>query len=623
VELGRYFDIIKRWWWLMLVSVALAAGASYVYSERQPRIYASRTTLMVGSGIQNPNPNERELGLSRTLAEIYAQLVLREPIMQAVVDKLGLDMSSEQLASMVQTNVIYGAQLLEITVLDVNPQRARVLADAIANELILQSPTGPRGEQERQAFIQAQLDDLQAKIEKVDGQIKELEDSILTMTSAVEIAEAQSRLRELEALKSDYQSNYTQLLSYLSGSSVNRLAIVEPAAESSYPIAPNVKRNLMVAAVAGLALAISAIVLLEFFDETLVWRHGENRPIFGVPVLGGIGKLWGGANKILVRDELWSPEADALRNVRSQIFLAAAGGRPSTLMITSPLPEEGKSFVAANLAAITAAAGSRVVLVDADLRKPSLHEMFDMPNVIGLSDVLAASETDVEAMLERGLKPTDIDNLLLLPAGKPAADPAFLLSSPTLDRLLERLRDKASLIIVDGGPLLVHTDPIVLAMRLDGVVLVVKNGRTTRSSAKRAIERLSTLGLTNLLGIIYNGVSLHYGYYYAYKRSLVSKPVGSDAVSQKGALGWLGRFGLKSRDRLDAADDETLLTLSDVAEYLGVTEEMARQWCESGRIPAIHAGRRWRVRLQDLSKFARAYGGEPLRSDLGPSEASS
>jgi uncharacterized protein involved in exopolysaccharide biosynthesis len=210
MELGRYFDIIKRWWWLMLVSVALAAGASYVYSEQQPRIYASRTTLMVGSGIQNPNPNERELGLSRTLAEIYAQLVLREPIMQAVVDKLGLDMSSEQLASMVQTNVIYGAQLLEITVLDVNPQRARVLADAIANELILQSPTGPRGEQERQAFIQAQLDDLQAKIEKVDGQIKELEDSILTMTSAVEIAEAQSRLRELEALKSDYQSSYTQ-----------------------------------------------------------------------------------------------------------------------------------------------------------------------------------------------------------------------------------------------------------------------------------------------------------------------------------------------------------------------------------------------------------------------------
>jgi succinoglycan biosynthesis transport protein ExoP len=623
MELGRYFDIIKRWWWLMLVSVALAASASYVYSERQPRIYASRTTLMVGSGIQNPNPNERELGLSRTLAEIYAQLVLRKPIMQAVIDKLGLGMSPEQLASMVQTNVIYGAQLLEINVFDVNPQRARVLADAIANELILQSPTGPRGEQERQGFIQSQLEDLQAKIEKANLQINELEDSILTMTSAVEIAEAQSRLRELEALKSDYQSSYTQLLSYLSDSSVNTLAIVEPASEPTYPVAPNVKRNLAVAAAAGLALAISAIVLLEFFDETLVWRHGENRPVFGVPVLGGIGKLAGRANKILARGKLWSPEADALRNVRSQIFLAAAGRRPSTLMITSPLPEEGKSFVAANLAAITAAAGSRVVLVDADLRKPSLHEMFDMPNVIGLSDVLAALETEAEAMLERGLKPTDIDNLLLLPAGKPPADPAFLLSSPTLDRLLEWVRGKASLVIFDGGPLLIHTDPIVLATRLDSVVLVVKNGRTTRSSAKKAIEQLSNIGLTNLLGIVYNGVSLHYSYYYAYKRSHVSRTVGSDVVSQKGALGWLGRFGLKPGDTLDAAGDEALLTLSDVAEYLGVTEDMARQWCEAGRIPAIHAGRQWRVRLQDLSKFAGAYGGESLRSELGPSEVSS
>jgi succinoglycan biosynthesis transport protein ExoP len=605
MELGRYFDIIKRWWWLMLVSVALAAGVSYVYSERQPRIYASRTTLMVGSGIQNPNPNEGELGLSRTLAEIYAQLVLRKPIMQAVIDRLGLDMSSEQLASMTQANAISGAQLLEITVLDVDPQRARILADAIANELILQSPTGPRGEQERQAFIQSQLEDSQLKIEKVNRQIQELEDSILTMTSAVEISEAQSRLRELEALKSDYQSNYTQLLSYLSDSSVNTLTIVEPATESTYPVAPNVKRNLAVAAAAGLALAVSAIVMLEFFDDALVWRHGEASLIFGLPVLGGISRLWGSTNKIMARDGLWSPEADALRNVRSQIFLAAAGRRPSTLMITSPLPEEGKSFVAANLAAITAAAGSRVVLVDADLRKPTLHEMFDMPNLLGLSDVLAAPETEAEAMLERALKPTDIGNLLLLPAGKLPPDPAFLLSSPTLDRLLEWLRDKASLTIVDSGPLLVHTDPIVLATRLDGVVLVVKNGRTTRSSVKKAIGKLSTMGLTNLLGVVYNGISLHYSYYYAYKRSVVSRPVGSEVVSQKKSSGWLGRFRLKSGDSPDEAEAETLLNLSDAAEYLGVTEETARRWCEAGRIPAAKVGRHWRVKIEDLRNFAQ------------------
>lgn len=623
MELGRYFDVIKRWWWLMFVSVILAAGASYLYSERQPRIYASRTTLMVGTGIQNPNPNERELGLSRTLAEIYAQLVLRKPITEAVIDKLGLDMRHEQLVSMIQTNVIYGAQLLEITVLDVNPQRAKVLADAIANELILQSPTGPRGEQERQAFIQAQLKDLQIKIEKVNHQVQELEDSILTMTSAVEIAEAQSRLSELEALKSGYQSNYTQLLSYLSDSSVNTLTIVEPATEPTYPIAPNVKRNLVVAAVAGLVLAASAIVLLEFFDDTLIWRRGDNRPILGVPFLGGIAKLRGSANKIMARDGLWSPEADALRNVRSQIFLAAAGQRPSTLMLTSPLPEEGKSFVAANLAAITAAVGSNVVLIDADLRKPSLHEMFGMPNVLGLSDVLTAPESQAEAMLERVLKPTDIDNLLLLPAGNLPPDPAFLLSSPAFGRLLGWLQDKASLIIIDSGPLLVHTDPIVLATQMDGVVLVVKNGRTTRSAVKKAIERMSSIGLTNLLGVVYNSIGLHYGTYYAHKRRVVLRSVGGDVVSQEKSLGWPGRFGLKSRDALEDAGKETLLNLSDVAEYLGVTEETARQWCEVGRIPATRSGRRWLVRLHDLGEFVRAYGDDSWRSDLEPLEASS
>ena len=152
MELGRYLEIIKRWWWLAIISTALAAGASYIYSEQQPRIYASRTTLMVGSSIQSPNPNMAELGLSRTLAEIYAQLASRKPIMQAVIDKLGLRINAEQLASMIKTNVVPNSQLLEITVLDTSPQRARLLADAVANELILQSPTGPRGNREREAF---------------------------------------------------------------------------------------------------------------------------------------------------------------------------------------------------------------------------------------------------------------------------------------------------------------------------------------------------------------------------------------------------------------------------------------------------------------------------------------
>jgi capsular polysaccharide biosynthesis protein len=250
MDLGKYLKIGLRWWWLILFSVALSTVASYIYTQRLPKLYAARTTMMVGASIiENTNPNERDLGLSRTLAEVYAELTKRKPITQAVIDRLGLEMTSDQLVSMIQTSVIYNAQLLEIIVIDVHPRRAQLLANTIGEELILQSPTGSGNQQEQDKFIRDQLAELQIKIEDANIRIKEVEDNLTTLTSAVEIAEAQSKLTELEKLKQDYQANYTQFLSNLSESSINRLAIFEPAVEPTFPVGPNVRINVLVAAV--------------------------------------------------------------------------------------------------------------------------------------------------------------------------------------------------------------------------------------------------------------------------------------------------------------------------------------------------------------------------------------
>ncbi|HXV97035.1 MAG TPA: Wzz/FepE/Etk N-terminal domain-containing protein, partial [Anaerolineae bacterium] len=230
MDLGKYLKVGLHWWWLILLSVILSATASYFYSQGQPRVYAARTTLMVGASIiENTNPNEQDLGLSRTLAEVYSELALRRPITQAVIDRLGLEMQPDELSQMIQTSVIPSAQLLEIFVLDVHPQRAQLLANTVAEELILQSPGGGGGEQERDKFIRAQLEDLQGKIEDTNTKIETLEDALSNMTSAVEIAEAQSQLTQLEQLKSDYQNNYNQFLTNVSEASPNRLAIFEPA----------------------------------------------------------------------------------------------------------------------------------------------------------------------------------------------------------------------------------------------------------------------------------------------------------------------------------------------------------------------------------------------------------
>jgi excisionase family DNA binding protein len=233
-----------------------------------------------------------------------------------------------------------------------------------------------------------------------------------------------------------------------------------------------------------------------------------------------------------------------------------------------------------------------------------LHHLFDMPNVFGLADVLTKPEAELDAALERVIRPTDIDNLFLLPAGKLPADPTYLLGLPVLDRVLERLQQKADFIIVDSGPLLTHPDPVLLATHLDGVILVAWDRRTTRSNIKKAIERMDVIEPTKLLGVVFNGVSLPQDRFYAYSRAAFRPAGGNEAVTKKqGVLGWLSRGTRDSS--IETADGEALLSLSDVSEYLGVAESTAKRWCEEGRIPATRVGRQWQIKLADLTEFAQ------------------
>lgn len=601
MDLGKYLKIGLRWWWLMLLSVALSATASYIYSQGQPRVYAARTTLMVGSNVtESTNLNEQDLGLSRTLAQVYSEFAVRRPITQAVIDRLGLEMSPDQLSQMIQTSVIPSAQLLEIFVLDVHPQRAQLLANAIAEELILQSPGGSSNEQERDKFIRTQLQELQGKIEDANAKIEVLEDKLSSLTSAVEIAEAQSQLTQLEQLKGDYQNNYNQFLANVSEASPNQLAIFEPATEPTSPVSPNVKMNVAVAAVAGLVLAIGTIVLLEFFSDTLTWHPGETTSILGLPVLGVIGRVDKNSGKLLAKNEEWSPNLNALRTLRSSILLAAEGRSLSTLLITSSLPGEGKSFLSSNLAAIIAAPGSsladiiaspgsRIILVDADLYKPSLHEMFDMPNLMGLADVLGMPEATMELFLKKALVPTDIDNLLLLPAGRAPLDPGALLNSPKFQKILELLKKDVDLVVVDSGPVLRVVETKAISNFVDGVVLVVNDGQTRSKSVQQIIDYFKNKQDNNLLGVVFNrvkAISQTYGYGYATGYGVQAK-MGRKGGSHQGEAG--------------------LLTLAEAAEFLGVSEDTVGRWCEQGRLAAQKKGRKWLIPLEDLNEFVGTY----------------
>ncbi len=505
MELRQYFRIVFKWWWLILLSTSLAAVSSYVVSSRQPRIYRTSTTLLVGQVIRESNPTSQDFFTIERLAQSYAQIGRRQPILQSTVDSLGLKTSWQSLQGRVNIYQIQGTQLLEISVRDSSPERAAVIADEIAHQLILQSPNSPENQarQERSPFIQSQLTNLEARIEEGQVRIEKLNAELDEALSARQIQDLQTEIQSLESLINGWQGNYTELLSFLEGGdSPNYLTVIEPAQVPYVPISPKVKTNVLLAAGVGLILALGAVFLLEYIDDTIK-LPGDVSESLGLTYLGSVSRLRGKEFKdglITVKKPL-SPESEAYRMIRSNIQFMSTNQSARSILITSPTPNVGKSTLVANLAVTMARANLRTIIVDADLRRPKLHQIFGMSNSGGLTNLLYSPDLEIY----RQLKNTEVENLSLITSGPLPPNPAEMLGSPQMARLLQRLEKMADMIILDSPPVLAITDAMVLSTQIDSVILVIKAGQTRPDTTRRATKNLQQVG-ANILGGVLNQV---------------------------------------------------------------------------------------------------------------------
>lgn len=598
IDLRRYLVVIKRWWWLLIIGAIIPAAISYHFTSKQPALYQAKVTLMVGTSLQSANPDTSLMRTSATLAQAYAELVRYRPITEAVIQRLGLERSHEELSSQIVAWVQPNANLLEIRVTDTNPKAAMMIANALAEELIRQSPGSSQGQRrQQQEFIKQQLDELEEKIEKKKQEIAELNDSLADLTSAAEIADTMARIDALEQVASTYRTQYAALLQSYAGDSVNVLSIVEPAVEPWQPIGGKKRLIVAVSAGAGLALALGAAFLIEYLDDTVHWEGGRRRNVMGLSVLGSVPKMsrrrrtWAAANRFRYE------EIEAIRNLRTNIFLSTPGRPLDTLLITSPEVGDGKSFTVANLGLTIAVTGMRVVLVDADLRNPTLHEMFDRPNVAGLAELLSGEAAIPETWPPVELQPTDVSNLYLLSSGRPPVDPAALLVSPRLPALLDALKKYADVVIVDSPPVLVAPDASILAAAVDGTVLIVSEGRTGNSVVEKVQALLTSRDGVHLLGVAFNRVKLDgaYAYYGRYHDD------GHGSVARL--------RNLITRWRHQEAGESPFVSLGEAAERLGISPGMARRWCKEGRLPAQKSRLRWLVKREDLENLVESLRG--------------
>jgi len=516
MELRQYASVIWKWLWLIVLATVVAATFSWLAAKDQPPIYETSTTLMIGQTIEKVDPNYSDFYTSERLAQTYSELIKREPILKATARALGFEDQWRSLQSQVAVNLVAGTQLMEITVTDTDPQRAKLIADQLANQL-LDITQASRPQDENRAFIQQQSASLPPKIEAAQQEIQKLEADLSEAFSARQIQDIQTRINTLEGQINDWQATFAQYQLLLGDTGVNVLTVIEEAAVPTTPIGPQRLMQVALAAAIGLILAVGAAFLIEYLDDSLK-SPDEVTKTLGLTTLGGITRISGDnpPDKLITVRHPKSPISEAYRVMRTNLQFSSLDRPLRSLVVTSPNPIEGKSTTLANLGVVMAQAGKSVVLVDSDLRRPMLHKIFQVSNKEGLTTVLL----EEEPLLDGRLQETGIENLRLLTSGPLPPNPSELLGSQKMRTLIERLEAEADVVVFDTPPALPVTDAVVLATQTDGVLLVAEAGKTRRSAALGAVENMRQVG-ANVLGAVLNRLSprrsgSYYYYYYYY-----------------------------------------------------------------------------------------------------------
>jgi succinoglycan biosynthesis transport protein ExoP len=514
MELRQYLSVIWKWWWLAVLAVAIAAGSSYLASKQATPLYRTTTTLMIGRVIESPDPTSTELWTGQQLAGTYSQMAKREPVMRAALESLGLDGDEwRAFAGQVDAGAVPQTQFLNVTVVDTNPQRAKVLADAVAYQLVALSPASSGIDQEERVFAQQQVDDLKVKIEEAKDEAERLQVERDAAISARQIQDLDNQITVLQAKVSGWQNTYAQLLLSLQGGDVNTISVLEEATVPGAPFSPNVRQNVLLASAIGFVMAVGGAFLIEYLDDTIKTPDDVTRAT-ELSTLGGIARIEGHKypDKLVAVHHPLSPIVEAYRVLRTNLQFSSVDRPVRTLMVTSPAPTEGKSVTLANLAVVMAQSGLKVVVVDTDMRRPVLHKIFDLPNSHGVSDaILHSNPGAVEHLLETG-----VDNLWLLPSGHIPPNPSELLGSERMAAVVEELKEYADVVLFDAPPTLVVADAVILSSKVDGVLMVNDAGSTRRHAAGKAVEELRRVK-ANLLGVVLNRLSgRRNGYYYYY-----------------------------------------------------------------------------------------------------------
>ena len=508
MELKQYWAILWRWKWLVLIGMVLAAAAAYVTSYLEIPVYRASTTLLINEAQSGKMADYASLLTSERLAQTYSQMLTKRPVLEETAERLGMDRAGVQMG-FIEVERVPDTQLITVSVDHPSPEWAAAIANTLVEVFASQN------EAMQQVRYSSSKDNLRQELDSLQIQIDGLERDIddigepSSESDRLELARLQTNL-------SQYRQSFAYLLqSYESlrlaeAQSLSNVIQLEPAIPPRAPVGPQTFMNTALAAVVGASLAIGAVFLIEYLDDTVKNPEVASREL-DLPVIGLIAhmKEQTEGDPLLAKHPR-SPIAEAFRSLRTSIEFASVDRPLQTLMITSPGPQEGKSTVAVNLSIAMAQAGKNVLLFDADLRRPRVHRLLGVSNRHGLSDLFVQTPLELDGFV----RSWRMENLAVVTTGGLPPNPAELLGSQRMGQILDLVSEQADIVILDSPPAGVVTDAAVLAAKVDAVLLVVQPKRTPIGAAKQAMEQLQRAE-ANVIGIVFNNVSLRgSGYYY-------------------------------------------------------------------------------------------------------------
>lgn len=509
--------LARKWLPAVLALTVLGAVVAFIASKAVTPIYQAKGEVLVVAGVgQGGGSSTADVSVNATEATTTAATLLTSPpLLEKVITSAHLKEPVSTLAGNVAAVPEPNSELVQVSVTDPSPQRAAMIDNAIMAAFVAEI-TKQNSDRINQASAA-----LQTQIDQVQAELKQNEERLATASSDTATALRQ-QIADETALLTPLELNY----SAFRASQQQNLATVSVATPASKPVSttsPKVLLNTALGALAGLLLGVGMAALLEYLDQGLKTADDVSDRL-GVPCLAIVPRYPVSGNGRAPSGDKVASVNEAYRRLRTNLLFASPDSTLRTVVVTSTRAGEGKTQTASNLAVALASSEKSVLLIDADMRRPDLHRVFNKPLQGGMSELIVSVEPGAKLRLN-GAHATVQPNLTLITSGTIPPNPSELLSSERAALLLRALQKQYDVTVIDTPPLAAVSDALTLASEATGTVVVLEAGRTNAADAMKTIESLRRVG-ANVLGVVLNKAreQRDASYYYYYREPDATVP---------------------------------------------------------------------------------------------------